>query len=271
MSEVENQGEYVPEAPSAGEQEDPRIPKHRLDEVIDQKRRLEDELRMKTELLQHMTQTAQAQRQTPQSVLPSAEDLGVDNETYKAAQEISRAHVTQASREVFGHLAKMKNEMEEVKFYTAHPNARKYEDKIRAERERHAQQYDQVLPMENAYYGVIGKEAANRGPAKPATNAASATVNNQGQVQAASQHPNQHTEVTQPMPNETGPQQPQTVNTVYHDPIQQAPNPQHSTVATGSAKVAAEPFVVSDGAPELTEIQKMELLLDQQIAQGKKF
>lgn len=174
MSEADNTGGN-PGAGTAPTQET-QVPKWRLDEVLARLRSREEELDIKNQLL-HQAAPRTQQQQAPGF---TAEDLGLEPQTFQAVQKLAshmvQNHVGQAGAKIQGQLASVANQLEETQFLLNHGKDKmNYLDRIKAERQRHYQTTGTYISVENAYklvmFDELTRQTASRGNPAPAQQA----------------------------------------------------------------------------------------------------
>lgn len=179
--------------PAAGAQE-LSIPKWRFDEVNARLRAREEEISIKDSLLKQAVaqQQQQAQPQQPQGFSP--EELGIDHQTFLAAQKIAGAivdqRVGQEAGKLKGMIAQMANDLEEAKFLQRFPGKDAYLQKIREHRARHYQMTGGYIDLESAYKIVRFEETERQGARAPQAQAPQAQPQAPAYQQPEAGYPN---------------------------------------------------------------------------------
>lgn len=169
MSEADNTlGGGAGPAPT----QETQVPKWRLDEVLARLRAREEELEIKNQLL-HQAAPRTQQQQAPGM---TAEELGLEPQTFQAVQKVAQHLVSnqlgQAGAKIQGQLASVANQLEETQFLLNHGKDKQgYLDKIKAERQRHFQMTGTYISVENAYklvmFDELTRQTASRGNPAP--------------------------------------------------------------------------------------------------------
>ena len=183
--------------PAAGAGGEPHVPKHRLDEVLERTRRLEEDLRLKDQLLERLSAAQQNPRSAEARTL-THEDLGIDEQTFKAAEMIADSKLATVEKKYQGAIAQLANTVEETRFLQAHgKEAAKYLDKIKHQRVNHYRATGMAMDMDTAFklirYDELSARAAApapQGQTQTTTETATATAAAaQGGGQAAASAP----------------------------------------------------------------------------------
>lgn len=155
-NEPTNQEGNTPDpSPSAGGE--PQVPKHRFDEINSKVRALQEELRIKNELLNQSQQNRIPQVQAGDEGLGiTAEELGMDETAFKAftrlAEKVADKKVAREAGQYKRHLAGLANDSEEMKFLIKHGKDKdSYLEKVREYKHRHFQMTGSYMDTETAY------------------------------------------------------------------------------------------------------------------------
>ena len=155
--------ESTEENQTAGSQE-PSIPKYRFDEISARLRRAEEEVSIKDQLLQNLSES-QRPRQAEEPGL-SADDYGIDSATFEAARKIAQSEIAKVTKTYQSQMGLLANSVEEAHFIANKGReSSPYLDKMKSYRQKHAQLTGIWLDMETCYKCVKFEE----GPAKKTT------------------------------------------------------------------------------------------------------
>ncbi len=160
MTEADMQASEGQGVPPAGPQEQPQIqvPKYRLDEVSAQLRAAREEMALKDQLLQNLSNARQGQGQASdaESDEQDAQELGLDPQAYKAikklANKVADKKLQAQGQQFKAQVAHMSNSLEETQFLLNQgKDMSKYLGKIREMRGLHYQRTGGYLDMDMAF------------------------------------------------------------------------------------------------------------------------
>ena len=149
-----NQDQNPEPSPSAGGE--PQVPKHRFDEINSKVRALQEELRIKNELINQSQQNRMPAQAEAEGLGITADELGMDEHSFKAftrlAEKVADKKVARESGQYKRHLAGLANDSEEMKFLIKHGKDKdSYLDKVRDYKHRHFQMTGSYMDTETAY------------------------------------------------------------------------------------------------------------------------
>lgn len=143
-----------------------QIPKYRLDEVSNELRRVREELAIKDRLILE-TQTRMAQPQAREPELPTAEELGLDQQTYKAiskiAERIVATRVAPEKAMLEQQIGMLSARTEKAELLASRgADKEKYLPEIQRRQQDHFRNTGGFLPAEMALKLIQGDEADKR-------------------------------------------------------------------------------------------------------------
>lgn len=187
MNEADTQVEETEEPSAAEEQQEQEltVPKHRLDAVSGEVKRLKEELEMKDRALTQVLGSRQPQAPAEEDDEGELEQLGLSREVTKKVKGIIGKELQKAVRQVGGHLGALSMGVDEAKFLLKHGADKDvYLEKINNLRRAHFARGSQIS-IEDAYKLVRFDEADGKAqakgkkpaaPVKPATETQKAEV-----------------------------------------------------------------------------------------------
>lgn len=145
-----------------------QIPKHRLDEALEQVRRLREQSEIQQNLL---NQVAQARQQVvqPEDRDPTSEELGIDPSILDAVTKIQNRREKKLVAQFGQHMAGVENKLDQANFLLNHGKDKaSYLEKIQQYRLKHWNTTGTPMDMDTAYK-LIRFDEIESGRGAPAT------------------------------------------------------------------------------------------------------